>query len=150
MMKSEHDWALIADGQRARILQRRTPAGAWAELESEAIAWRDPPSREWGSERPGRAHESMGSTRHAIEPRTDPHEAAKRAFAERLIGRLAVAAGEGRFGRLALVAPPAFLGHMRAALPPALAPLVMGSLDKDLTHQPLGEIAAHLEALHAP
>jgi protein required for attachment to host cells len=149
-MATEHDWALVADGQRARIFQRRVPSGAWAELESEAVEQADPPARDWGSDRPGRARESVGGARHAIEPRSDPHEAAKLHFAEALVERLAIAAGEGRFGRLALVAPPAFLGHLREALPPALAQVVLGTLDKDLTRHAPAEVIAHLAALHAP
>ena len=149
-MAAEHDWALVADGQRARIFQRRAPAGPWAELESEALAQRDPPSRESGRDRPGRVHESVGAARHAIEPRSDPHEAAKTEVARRLVARLAQAAGEGRFGRVALVAPPAFLGELRAALPPALAQAVLGTLDKDLTRHPPAAVIEQLARLHAP
>jgi protein required for attachment to host cells len=149
-MTHDCDWALVADARRARVFQRRAPAGAWAELESEGVARDDAPSRDLGSDRPGRVHESVGGARHAIEPRSDPHAAAEAAFARDLAERLATAAGEGRYRRLALVAPPAFLGELRHALPPALGPLVMGTLDKDLTHQPPEEIAARLGDLHAP
>ncbi|MBU8541412.1 host attachment protein [Falsiroseomonas tokyonensis] len=51
-----------------------------------------------------------------IEPRTDPHQEAKRAFAGQLAEGLAKAATEGSSGRLILVAPASFPGELRAAL----------------------------------
>lgn len=150
MMASGHDWALVADGRRARIFQRRAPAGAWAELESEAVALPDPPAQDGGTDRPGRGQENAGDEPLAIQPQSDPQEAAEPGFARALAARLATAAGEGRFGRVALVAPPGFLGALRAALAPAQAVAVLGTLDQDLTQHAPEAIAARLQALHAP
>lgn len=146
-MTTHRDWALIADAQRARVLERTSPGGPWHEVESEATERYDPPSRELGSDRPGRAFESMGGARHAVEPRHDPHREAKRAFAEELAGRLAAALQAGRCQRLVLVAPPAFLGDLRAALPHAAQRALLGTLDKDLTRHPLAEVVPHLAEL---
>lgn len=144
-MPAEIEWALVADAQHARFLQRQVPFGAWSEREAEAIAIHNPRSREQGTDRPGRVHESATTARHAVEPRTDPHREAKRAFARRLAERLeAEAAG---YARLMLVAPPAFLGDLRAELGDATRRKVTASLDRDLVHAPLAEIAAHLDAL---
>lgn len=148
-MRHDRHWALIADGQRARVMERLAPAGPWRELEEEAREQPDPPARAWGADRPGRVFESVGAARHAVEPRQDPHEAAKADFARELAERMAAAHAEGRFTGLALVAPPAFLGHLRRALPPALAGAVIGSLDKDLTRHTAREIAERLEELRA-
>jgi protein required for attachment to host cells len=144
-MPAEIEWALVADAQHARVLQRQIPFGAWSEREDEAIAIDNPPSRERGTERPGRVHESATAARHAVEPRTDPHREAKRAFARHLAERLEAAAGS--YARLLLVAPPAFLGDLRAALGDAARAKLAGTLDKDLAKAPLADIAGHLDAM---
>jgi protein required for attachment to host cells len=143
-MRQESAWVLVADGQRARVLERGAIGAPWRELEAEARTVANPPSRERGAERPGRVRESVGEARHAIEPRRDPHEAAKEAFARELADRLEAAAEAGLFERLILVAPPAFLGHLRAALGAAAGHRLRGSLDLDLTRAPLAEIVARL------
>lgn len=145
MKQTEIAWALVADAQRARILERRIPGAGWSERVEQALEISNPRSHERGSERPGRSHESAGAARHAIEPRSDPHREAKRAFARELAGRLEVAATGGDYAQLLLVAPPAFLGDLRAALGQEAARRLRGSLDKDLTHAPLADIAAHLD-----
>lgn len=149
-MTAAKHWALVADGQRARVLQRAAPAGAWVEIEAAREEREDPPSHLLGADRPGRSHESMGGARHAMEPRQDPHREAKRGFAQALAGRMAAAVREGQCQGLVLVAPPAFLGDLRAALPEAATRALIGTLDKDLTRLPLREITPHLQELRPP
>ena len=144
-MPTTLEWALVADGGRARLFERRLPAGPWRERMEDAIAAANPPSRELGTDRPGRVYESATTARHAVEPRTDPHRAAKAAFAARLAGRLDAAVTS--FERLLLVAPPPFLGDLRASLGKAARGKLHGTLDKDLTHAPLAEVAAQLDAV---
>ncbi len=139
------EWALIADAQHARILEREAPLGAWRERMEERVEIADPRSRELGSDRPGRSHESASSARHAIEPRTDPHREAKRAFAGRLAEHLE--ASEASYARLLLVAPPAFLGDLREALGDAARRKLLGTLDKDLAALPLADLAPRLAEL---
>lgn len=144
-MPQATEWALIADAGHARIFARRLPAGPWQELPEAAVENPMPPSRALGTERPGRVHESASTTRHAIEPRTDPHRARRRAFARRLAEWLDDEAD--RFAALLLVAPPAFLGELRAELGPAAGRKVAGSLDRDLIKLPVAEIVEHLDAI---
>ena len=129
-MPTTMEWALVADGGRARLFERRLPAGPWHERIADAIEAANPPSRELGTDRPGRVQESATTARHAVEPRTDPHRAAKAAFAGRLAARLEATASA--FERLLLVAPPAFLGELRTALGPAAGRKLAGSRDRDL------------------
>lgn len=144
-MAEAMEWALIADAGHACIFARRLPAGPWREVPEAWVENPTPPSRALGTERPGRVHESASTTRHAIEPRTDPHRAARRAFARRLAEWLEDEAD--RFAALLLVAPPAFLGELRAELGPATGRKLAGSLDRDLVKLPLAEIAGHLDAI---
>jgi protein required for attachment to host cells len=143
-MQSITEWAVIADAQHCRVLARAAPAGRWDELTERAIEIDTPRSHDRGIDRPGRVHESATTTRHAIEPRSDPHREAKRAFARRLAESLEEAATAGFYGRLILVAPPPFLGDLRAALFGRAKEIVVGSLDKDLTRMPLATIRDHL------
>lgn len=143
-MHSYTQWALIADAQHARILQRLNEAAPWSELAGEAVEIDNPPSHEQGSERPGRVGESASTTRHAIEPRTDPHRAAKEAFAQRLAEHLEEAASAGRYASLLLVAPPAFLGDLRDALGAETRKRLKASLNKDLTKMALHDLVPHL------
>lgn len=143
-MTGRSEWALVADGQHARILERLVPGGPWHERMDEMREIQNPPSREQGSERPGRAFDSGSVARSAMEPRQDLHEATKQRFAESLADRLEAAAASGSFASLLLVAPPTFLGYLRMALGDEARRRLRGSLDKDLTKAPLGEIAPHL------
>jgi protein required for attachment to host cells len=139
------EWALLADAAHARLFARTLPAGPWRELPEEALENETPPSRALGTERPGRVRESASTTRHAIEPRTDPHRAARLGFARHLAERLEDDAS--RFARLLLVAPPAFLGDLRAELGPAAGAKLAGSLDRDLVKLEVAAIAQHLDAI---
>jgi protein required for attachment to host cells len=144
MMHGDIAWAAVADGGRLRILERAVRRAPWLELAAEAARHPDPPSRSLGTDRPGRSHESVGSARHAIEPRQDLHEAAEAAFAREVADRLERAASAGRFGRLVLVALPAFLGRLRPALGEQARRRLAGTLNRDLTHLPEQELAARL------
>ncbi|WP_270939268.1 host attachment protein [Falsiroseomonas oryzae] len=146
-MPPETEWALVADAQRARILERLVPLGRWAERAEDTVEIENPRSHEQGTERPGRSHESASSARHAIEPKSDPHRLAKQAFARRLAHRLEEAAQAGAYARLTLVAPPAFLGDLRDALGDAAQRRVRATLDSDLTHLPMHELAPRLDAI---
>ncbi|MGG5890083.1 host attachment protein [Falsiroseomonas sp. HC035] len=139
------EWAVIADAQHCRVFARAAPAGRWDELAERAIEISNPRSHERGTDQPGRVQESATAAHHAIEPRSDPHREAKRAFARQLAERLETAATEGSFGRLTLVAPPPFLGDLRAALLDRARARVVASLDKDLTRLPQAEIVEQLE-----
>jgi protein required for attachment to host cells len=144
-MPAEREWALVADALRARFLEHDRPFGPWRERTDDAIEIENPRSREQGTERPGRVGESASPTRHAIEPKTDPHREAKRLFARRLAEQLEGAASH--YDRLVLVAPPPFLGDLREELGDAARRKLRGTLDKDLTHAPLAELSGQLDAI---
>ena len=147
-MRAIRTCVVIADGARARFLEsqgrgRALTAASLPELSREAR-----PTREIGSERPGRVHDRQGPGRHALAPRVDWHEFEKTAFAGEVAALLNAAARGKAFDRLVLVAPPKTLGALRGALDKQTAALVTGELGKDLTNHPLSELPRHLtEAL---
>lgn len=145
-MKPVRCWVLVADAGRARVLEMKgnrldtlAPVGG---LEFEAEL---PPSREIGSDRPGRGFESVGHTRHAKESPSDPHRELKRRFAERLARMLHEQHTAKRFDRLVIVAPPATLGDLRAGLSDPLKSVVTNELAADLTKVPIEELPSHLQ-----
>lgn len=142
-------WILVADGQRARVLERASLEAEWMEREEHRSSNFTPPSRELGTDRPGRVHESVGMARHGMTTREDPHEAAEAEFARSLAHRLEHWASDNLFRRLYIMAPPRFLGHLREELGRAARQALHGTLDKDLTKAPVAEIVGHLHE-HRP
>lgn len=140
-------WVLVADGAKARLLERvgpngpLVPASAKCFSESEARI----PTRDIGADRPGRVHESADTTRHSMEPRVDWHRYAKGQFAGSVAGALDKAALKKKFDELVLVAPPQALGDLRSALGPHAKAMITGEIAKDLTNLPDHELGAHLE-----
>lgn len=145
-MKQDRSWFVLADGGRARVVVRRLPAGFSTEREFASVDLHHA-SRDLGRDRPGRAQESGWAARHAIEPRTDPHRAAKDEFAAEVAAVLNDAGAAGEFDRLVLVAPAHFGAALRASLKPAIAARIGAELHKDLTNVPDKDLPAFIEDL---
>ena len=147
-MKAVRTWVVVADGSRARFLENLGPGRGLSETAQPDLTTESRPSREVGTEAPGRAHDRQGPARHTMAPRVDWHEFEKAAFAGEVAALLNAAARSKSFDRLVLVAPPKTLGALRGALDKQTAALVTGELGKDLTNHPLSELPRHLtEAL---
>jgi protein required for attachment to host cells len=142
-MKAVKTWIVVADGARARILLNEGPGKGIHQL-SAMDAESHAASRELGSDRPGRVNESMGSTRHAIQPRSDWHVAGEQKFAIKIAQHLDARAAEDGFDRLVLVADPKTLGVLRDHLTKQCTALVTGEIAKDLTHVAIKDLASHL------
>jgi len=136
-------WVLVADGSRARFFVREKNRSL---TESEILI--SPEQRlqeqELVSDRAGRAFDSRGGARHAMEPPTTKRQQAAIDFARRLTDELERLRRGGELERLVLVAPPRFLGHLRAQLTSEMQQLVALSLDKDLTQSSADQVAEHL------
>lgn len=145
-MKATRTWILIADGARARILEGTGKGREFHPLPSFDLSNETPPSRELGSDRPGRVVESHGAARHAVEPRHDLHRSLETLFAHQLADILDRRLSDGSFDRLVVVAPPAMLGDLRKSLSGPLREKVVAEIAKDLTKVPNHEIMRHLEA----
>lgn len=144
-MRPARIWILVADGQKARFLasERRNedPAPALPDM-----VVPNPPTREQGTERPGRIHESVGARRSAYEPPTDMHRQAKRDFAKAVAEALLVKTRENAFDKLIVVAPPETLGDLRAALAPEVKAHLIGERAKDYTALTAREIKEQLSS----
>ncbi|MEZ5923677.1 MAG: host attachment protein [Hyphomicrobiaceae bacterium] len=143
-MKPIRTWILVADASRSKVYEHRGPGHGLEAVAGLAMATEHRKSSEIGSDKPGRSFESVGAVRHAVEPHSDPARIEEQRFAASLLERLNQEAAAKRFDRLVLVAPPTMLGDLRAALPSGIAPLVMATIDKDLTKIPDHKLAGHL------
>ncbi len=148
-MKAIRTWILVADGARARFLLNQGPGKGLEIPAMPELSTGHAPTREVGTDRPGRVHDRMGPGRHAMAPRVDWHQFEKSEFARRVATTLNKAAGRNDFDRLVLVAPPKTLGSLRAALDKAAAAKVTAELPKDLTHVSVDVLPNHLGDLIA-
>jgi protein required for attachment to host cells len=143
-MKPTTTWILIADGAHARIFANHGPGKGIEAVEGGVINGDHRPDHELVRDSAGRAFESVGDSRHAITPKTDPHRELKRTFAEHLAELMDRNYAAKAFDRLVIVAPPKALGDLRAALSDHLKPHIYAELDKDLVKTPTAELPQHL------
>ena len=90
-MKHTRTWYVVADGGRARLVQKRNGENAFDTHRELVSAEIHSHTHELGTDRPGRTHESAMSARHAMQPREDLHRADKRNF----VHEVAAALNEG-------------------------------------------------------
>jgi protein required for attachment to host cells len=142
-MKQAKLWYVIADGGRARFVER-DENGAFRTVLSFVAAELHERSHDLGRDRPARVKESANTARHAVEPRRDLHEAAKEGFIAIVAEKIESEHGSGRFDRLVLVAPPGVLTELKQKLSKPMAELIAKDLQKDLTKVPDHDLAEHL------
>ena len=102
---------------------------------------KDPPSREQGTDAPGRAY-----SRSAVEP-TDRHELAKERFAASIAERINKAALANVFNQIVIVAPPKILGDLRRAFAKETETKILAEIPKHHTHHTIVEIEGLVTAL---
>lgn len=124
-------WILLANSCFAEIY-----SGNRAGIES--IQYFDYPegrqkSGEILTERPGRVHESQGSTSHAVGTKVDVHMHEIQMFAHIIAQALKKAKAENAFDRLVIIAPPQFLGELRPLLPDTIKKCIHKEINKDIS-----------------
>ncbi len=144
-MKKRVTWFLIGDGARARVYANDGPGkGLKPALRYELIA-NNKPSREIGSDSPGRTFASAGTDRHAMEPPTDPHRHEQRKFAREISELLGEHQRKHAFDRLIIAAAPQMLGDLRAMLPQQVRKTVHQEINKDYSKASPKDLEKHLE-----
>jgi protein required for attachment to host cells len=144
-MKDAKVWYVIADGGRARFVERDNK-GAYRTVLSFVASELHERSQDLGLDRPARVKESASPARHAVEPRRDLHEAAKEDFVKLVAEQLDAEHGRGQFEKLVLVAPRGVLTELKQKLSKPMAKLLAGDLQKDLTRVPDHALVEHLAA----
>jgi protein required for attachment to host cells len=135
-----HDaWVVVADGAKALLLRNEGDETYPNLILFDSIEQDNPPTREQGSDRPGRFADSGPGQTSAAE-QTDWHDRAEAAFAAALAERLYKEAHKGKFATLILVCAPRFLGVIRAHLHDEVKSRLAAEIDKDLTKHPIDRI----------
>ena len=137
------EWVVVCDGAKALILENAGDLKFPNLKTLEVFEQKDPPTRELGTEKPGRSHSSVGHGRSAYQ-QTDWHDQAETAFLTQLVQHLDAAVTAGKAKSLIVVAPPRALGVLRPAYTTALKNAVRAELDKDFVKLPVHEIEKHL------
>jgi protein required for attachment to host cells len=131
---------LVGDGRKALFLRNfGTPRDIELRTEHE-MKQNNPPTREQGSDRPGRYPGIDHASRNAFEE-TDWHHQAEQRFAAEIAKTLFHMAHTHQFEDLVLIAPPKLLGELRAALHTEVTERIVAEMPKDLTSHPVPEIA---------
>lgn len=138
-----HALVLVCDGRKALFLRNRGSALA-PELVIEATCEQDnPPSREQGTDRPGRRAGGAVAHRSAMDE-GDAHSTEEARFAAGLADRLYRDPPAGRFEHLWLVAAPGVLGTLRQHLHVSVAQRVIAEIPKTLTQHSVDDIQSIL------
>jgi protein required for attachment to host cells len=143
MKKKPKLWYVIADGGRARFVER-DEKGAFRTVSSLVATELHAKSSDLGRDRPARVMESATPGRSAIEPRRDLKEAAKEDFVKVIAEQLDAEHRRGQFEGLVLVAPPGVLTALKNHLSKPITKLVADDLQKDLTKVPDHDLTGHL------
>ncbi|HET7849628.1 MAG TPA: host attachment protein [Pseudolabrys sp.] len=137
-----NECVVVCDGAKALVLENAGDTKFPNLKTREVYEQKDLPTRELGTDAPGRAMNTVGASM----GQTDWHGQAERAFLESLVARLDAAVTAGQIKSLILVAPPRALGIIRQACSPALRAAVRAEVDKDYVKLPVHEIERHLAA----
>jgi len=147
MARPSKIWFVIADGGHARIVTRDpNEVGYSLVTEFDSIDAHHL-THNIVSDRQGRVQESGYSSHHAIEPRTDPHEAEKMRFVRSVASYLNDKGAEGDYDQLVIFAPPRCLHELRESLDASAKRKVKHEAARDLTKIPLAKLSAHLGKL---
>jgi protein required for attachment to host cells len=139
------EWVVVCDGAKALVLEN-TGDIKFPNLKTvDVFEQKGVPTRELGTDAPGRTHSSAGHGRSAV-GQTDWHSQAEEAFLLKVVAYLEAAVTAGKTRSMIVVAPPRALGVIRPACSNGLRGAVRAELDKDLVKLPVHEIERHLTA----
>jgi protein required for attachment to host cells len=139
------DWVIVCDGKKALLLENIGDEKFLNLKTREVHEHPDQKTRELGTDAPGRAFNSVGAGRSAMEP-TDWHVQEEDRFLRNLAERLDAAVNAGQAKSLIIVAPPRALGVLRQTYSHNLRTALRAEIDKDLVKFPVHEIERHLAA----
>jgi protein required for attachment to host cells len=144
-----NDWVVATDGGRALIMRND---GTTAEPKLTVLRKYDqdvPPTRDLGTDKPGRTHARVRPGRAAMEP-TDFHQQEEDRLMADIAADLAEDLRQQKFSALVVAAAPAALGALRKAMNDELRKAVVAEVPKDFTKMPVPELGDALsQALEA-
>ncbi len=132
---------LVTDGGRAIVFRNAGQVGKPDLRQFKVYGNDNPPTREQGTDKPARVHESTGSRRSASE-QTDYHQQAEDRFVAQIAADMEADLQAGEFEELIVVAPPVALGVYRKAASQKLQSATLMEINKDLTKHPAQDVAS--------
>jgi len=134
----------VGDGRRAVFLRNDGDAISPSLRTEKVFEEENPPTREQGTDRPGRviAAGSAGR-RSAVEP-TDWHDIEEHRFAQRVAAAMEQLVRTSKAKALIVAAPPRTLADLRNAFHSDVKACIIAEINKDLTKHSVGEIEKHL------
>lgn len=136
MPKKPDLYVLVADATRAELLRRQRGNPPFATVATFDNPDSHLPDRAFGTERPGRTHESVGPRRSAIAPRMPPRVRVLAAFATELAAAIEKTVDPRKGTQFVVAAPPRLLRMIEARLNPEAGEAVTRTVPKDLTRLP--------------
>ena len=133
------EWVIVCDGRKALILENVGDDKFINLRRKEVHEHDDPATHTLGTDAPGRTHPSVGTARSAME-QPDWHDAAERAFLEKLAHRLDAALVGRETSAFIVIAAPRALGMLRSAYTPGVHRAVRAEIHKDYVKMPVDEI----------
>jgi len=140
-------WVLVADSGRARFFESDQSFKALAEVNDMVNGSARQKGADLTSDAPGRAFDSGGKGRHAMDDMTSAREQEELNFAEQITAHLEGARTAGNYDQLVIVSAPGFLGTLRKTFNNNLTKLISGEINKDLTQHDVQDIIEHLAEL---
>ena len=132
-------WLMVADGEKALFLKNEGDT-AYPNLQVvREIEQDNPPTREQGTDRPGRLSDGPSAHRSAVAD-TDWHKVGKVRFADQIAEQLYKMAHRGDFKEIVLIAPPLVLGELRKKLHQEVSDRIVGEIPKTLTNHAVFDI----------
>jgi protein required for attachment to host cells len=144
MAKMAATWVVVADRSVARLLAAATPMGPLEEFEVIEHPEGRMRAQALTSDLPGRAFDSKGRGRHALESEVGPRKHEAIDFARRVAARLAAGRTAGEVERIILVAAPEFLGLLRDALGGEVRKLVVAEYAQNVVSESAADIRRRL------
>jgi len=138
-------YVFVGDGRKALVLRNEGNPQQPSLKTEQVFANDNPPTREQGTDKPGRSYASVGSRRSAME-QTDWHEIEEQRFAKDVAETRYTLVLERNIEALVIAAPPKILAELRRSMHQEVARRVIAEVDKDLTNQPINEIEKILTA----
>jgi len=131
---------VVADAGHARLFRIRH---SWKDLREQEVLIHSASrlrDRELSSDAAGRARDPQST----LDPRTSAKQHEEQSFAKQLGKHLKQCHNASPFDELILVASPRFLGMLRAELPAPLDRLESRTIQKDLIHMDIDDLAEYI------
>jgi protein required for attachment to host cells len=135
---------LVGDGERAVFFRNKGSVVRPDLVVQRVLEQQNPPTREQGSDRPGRLAPGHADTQRSATEETDWHQLAEDRFASDIADALYRSAHANEFQRLIIVAPPKVLGTLRKTLHKEVIERIEAEVPRELATQTVNSIRNEL------